>query len=305
MSGPEAGHPTRAGGMIFAGAALLALGALGLQWRKAPAVLRNPLLELVFVGAGIIVLCVSLVTLALERRKPVTSPPAPSRPGGSSSESSLMTLPAIVGEDSALPAPSPSSEPAAVTPLPPTPVTRAPAGLAAASPDGSTLLIPFAEESVAIAPSLVPAPGQTVSRLVDRMDALQRVEPASPSPGSRPAPPTEHPPLASQLLLRLTRIPTPPSIPSTASVARRCNDCGDPLGSPPQFEPCADCGRALCERCYWRTSSGPQAHLCTLCFQDRSVPRPLAPAVTSARPGPISLVSTPSGRTLQPRRPVS
>jgi hypothetical protein len=304
MSGPEPGHALRLGGLIFAGAALLAAGAAGLQWSMAPALLRNVVIELVFIIAGTFLLVIGLVSLALERRAWVASRPVPS--AAPSPRSSLMTLPAMVGGGSAPVMRSTSPEPVLTPPTPSPSSSAAPVALAAEGPSNSTLLIPFANElpSVGPAPPL-PVADQTVSSLMGRMDTLQRAIPSNPGvPAGAPAGP-EPGPIASPLLLRLTRIPTPPAHHSTPLVARRCTDCGEAFGSPPQFEPCADCGRALCERCYWRTSSGPQAHLCRSCFEDRSVPRPPAPGPTFVRPGPNVLISTPSGRAVQPRRPVS
>ncbi|MGC2289543.1 MAG: hypothetical protein WA688_06775, partial [Thermoplasmata archaeon] len=266
----------RLGGPIFAGAACLSAGLLGLGWSLAPALLRNFQVDLVLLGAGILVLPSALLLLALDRWKSAPTPrasPAPV-PTRSTSGSSLMALPAIVREAPAVPEPLPPSEPAVVTPFPiptaagtPAAVTAVAAGPAAPGPASSTLLIPFAEEPASpIGPPVTPFPAQTVSRLVDRMDVLQRVTATNPSPTTSPAPPSDRETVASDLLLRLTRIPTPPAASTTTLVARRCNDCGDPLGAPPQFEPCDDCGRALCERCYWRTASGPAAHLCTVCL---------------------------------------
>jgi hypothetical protein len=303
MSGPEAGHAARIGGLIFAGAALLAVGAVGLQWSMAPALLRTPGIELVFIAAGAIVLVIGLVALALERRAVAASRPVPST--APSPRSSLMTLPAVVGEASAPAARPRSSEPATPAAVPPS-VSATGLPLAAEGTSNSTLLIPFAEGLRSVDPN--PAPpvaDQTVSNLIGRMDALERAAPSSAGPTASTAELPEPGAPASPLLLRLTRIPTPPAAPSTTLVARRCTDCGEPFGSPPQFEPCADCGRALCERCYWRTSSGPQAHLCSSCFKDRSVPRPPAPSTTFGRPGPNASISTPAGRPLQPRRRVS
>ncbi|MFZ0831355.1 MAG: hypothetical protein WAN40_09520, partial [Thermoplasmata archaeon] len=220
--------------------------------------------------------------------------------------SSLMTLPAIVGD--AVPASTPTPVPSFVPLLPPSPslAVGTPMGFSAAAPASSTLLIPFADPSAPSAPSPeVPPSGLTVTGLVDRMDALQRASPSKSSPTGSSAAVSGQGPLASALLQRLTRIPTPPTVPAATAAGRRCNDCGDPLGSPPHFEPCGDCGRALCERCYWRASSGPQAHVCTSCLQDRSMARTPVPAVTFGRSSPVVSAATPSGGTLQPRRPVS
>jgi hypothetical protein len=306
MDGPEAGRTMRLGGLIFAGAALLAVGAVGLQWRMAPTLLRLPVIEFVFVGAGLLVVLIGLVSLALDRRSVVHDAPRPARPRDSSSGSSLMALPALVTEQPVASPSAPAFSPLDATPTPATVMTALPVGLASAGASNSTLLIPFAQEpALTTLEPVSPVPGVTVSQLVDRMSALQRVAPSGVSAHPTPTATLASVPLPTTLELRLTRIPTPPSLPSATSVARRCNDCGDPLGSPPQFEPCADCGRALCERCYWQTSSGPQAHLCASCFRDRSVPRPPTPAVTFGGPEPGVSVATPSGRTLQPRRPAN
>lgn len=308
MSGPEDGYTLRLGGVIFAGAALLSAGAIALQWPMAPALLRNPFSEVLFVGLGIIVLGIGLGALAVDRRKAVPRPLRPVTPAAPSSEPSLMALPAIVGSDSTV---SPAAAPPELPERPQLPAPHgpgAPIGLSAANPTGSTLLIPFSEEPgpSPASPGGSPLGGKTVSRLVDRMDALQRVGPAaSSSPRTALMMAVGTGTLAPPLRLQLTRVPSPPAPPTGSSVARRCSDCGEALGSPPQFEPCADCGRALCERCYWRTSSGPRAHLCTTCFRDRSVPRPPTPAVTFARSAPRPSTSAPSERPLQPRRPVS
>ena len=297
----------RLGGLILLGAALLAAGALGLEWRYAPALLRHSLVQEVLVGAGLLVLLAALLALGLDRPASVPAPDGPSPAESASPEPSLMTLPAIVGEESAIPPsePAPAFDSGGTSSSIQTPSSTIPAGLAAEGPGGSTLLIPFAEGLASGSPpSSIPGSGQTVTRLVDRIDALQRVAPTSSPRAASPVPP-EKESLASSLLLRLTRIPNPPAASATMEAARRCNDCGEPLGFPPHFEPCADCGRALCERCYWHTSSGPQAHLCTACIRERSVPRPPVPALTFSRPSPVASVSAPSNRTLQPRRPVS
>jgi hypothetical protein len=307
VSGPKLGRKTRLGELIIAGLSLLAIGVVLLLWSTAPALWRSTPIEFLFFAAGTLALLLGLVTSTLDRRfaRPISpSPPASPRARTTSSESSLMALPALVAEGPTPKGPSASPEPAPVPPFVATSSAPAPAGLATASTGNSTLLIPFAGESVPAGPVLAaPGPGHTVSRLVDRMDALERVAPAPTSPSISSAAATAQGPVPSPLLLRLTRIPTPPIGTSTAWAARRCNDCGEPLGSPPQFEPCADCGRALCERCYWRTSSGPQAHLCTACFRDRSVPRPPTPAVTFAKPEPAASASAPSGRWFRLRRP--
>jgi hypothetical protein len=298
MSAPEAGRATRLGGLILAGSALLAAAALGREWSFAPGLLRNLVVELVLVGAGAVLLLIALVALALDRAKPSRAPDQTPPAGATPSGSSLMALPAIMGKE-------PSVSDAPPTDSSPSPPPGVPLGMTAGAPAGSTLLIPFADTLTPSPPASVdPASGSTVTGLVDRMDALQRAAPAATVPTASSSPAPEPATMASALLLRLTRIPAPPATPS-AAVARRCTDCGDPLGSPPLFEPCADCGRALCERCYWRESSGPQAHLCTTCVQHRAVPRPPTPAVTFGRPTPVASVSKPSGRPLQPRRPVS
>jgi hypothetical protein len=314
MSGPEAGRAARIGGLIFAGAALLAVGAAGLQWSMAPALLRAPVIEFLFIAAGATVLVIGLVSLALERRAVAASRPVPSvapspRRAASatpSPPSSLMTLPAVIGENS-----SPGARPTPTGPAPAAPFASpasnpAPVAVAAEGPSNSTLLIPFADGLRSVNPPPAPsAADQTVSTLVGRMDAVQRAAPSSPGPAAGVVPIPKPRRLASPLLLRLTRIPAPPAASAAALAARRCTDCGEPFGTPPQFEPCEDCGRALCERCYWRTSSGPQAHLCTTCFKDRSVPRPPAPSPTFGQPGPAASISMPAGRPLRPRRPVN
>jgi hypothetical protein len=307
VSGPQLGRRARLGELIVAGLALVAIGIVLLLWSTAPALWRSTPIEFLFFGAGTLALLLGLVTLAIDRRsvrRVTPPPPSPPRASAPSSESSLMALPALVAGGSTPKPATASPEPAPVPPLPDMASAPVPAGLVTASPGTSTLLIPFAGESVPAGPvSASPSPGQTVSRLVNRMDALQRVAPTAPSP-SLPtiAAPTPGP-VPSPLLLRLTRVPVPPTGAATALAARRCNDCGETLGSPPQFEPCADCGRALCERCYWRTSSGPQAHLCAACFRDRSVPRPPTPAATFAKPEPAASASAPSGRWFRLRRP--
>jgi len=297
----------RLGMLIFVGVALLAAAALGLEWRYAPAALRLPLVEVVLSVVGGVLLVAALVALVLDRPAPATLPDAPSPPEDSRAEPSLLSLPALAVGETELSDPARSPEPSKGMPLPPTFATAAPTGVTATDPGHSTLLIPFAEEPSSGVPAPeAPVPGETVSRLMDRMDAIQRVTPTNPSaPALSYAPPTGATPRPSELLLRLTHIPAPPTDASTASAPRRCSDCGDPLGSPPQCEPCAECGQALCERCYWRTSSGPQAHLCARCFQDRSVPRPPAPAVTFAPRRSVASVSTPTERSLRPRRPGS
>jgi hypothetical protein len=284
----------------------LAIGAIGLQWPLTPALLRNPLIEYVFVGAGALVLAFGFVTLALDLR---TASPGRKRNRISSdaySQSSLMTLPAIMVGEPAVSVPPRDFD---RTESPPAPAPRMPvvtAGASADPPGGSTLLIPFSEAGPSL-PASPPAaaPPDTVSRMVSRMDAVQRaapalVPPAAPSP---PSPASSN--SDSSLLHRLTRIPTPPPIPSATAAPRRCTDCGDSLGSPPQFETCADCRRALCERCYWRTSTGPRAHFCTTCYRDRSVPRPPSPTATRVRPSSVSAVSVPVKRSLPPRQPAS
>ena len=302
MDGLAATRATRWGGLILGGAALLAAGTLGVEWRHAPAALRLPLVELVLLGAGILLLVGAFLALALGRGEVEPTPqvltPEPSEPS-----SSLMTLPAILGDESANQPPGSSSPTVTATPEVTPPSVSTPLAVAATSTASSTLLIPFAETSPSPAPPRTTPPGQTVTRLVGRMDALQRVAPPAPAALSFSSIDRGSP--TSSLLHRLTRIPSPPSAPLATPVARRCNDCGDQLGSPPQFEPCSDCGRALCERCYWRTSSGPQAHLCTTCFNERSVPRRPAPAVTFGRPTAVASGSTSVGRALRPRRRVS
>lgn len=308
MSGPDDGYTLRLGGLIFAAAALLAAGAIALQWPMAPALLRNPFSESLFIGLGAMLLALGFGALALDRRRPVPRPLRPVRLEAPSSESSLMALPALVEAEPTVSRPPVPAESPERPPLPSAPVPGAPLGLTAANPAGSTLLIPFSEEPGRVArPSGGSLPrGQTVSGLVDRMEALQRVAPTAPSsPGVAGTTAPETGTLDSPLLLRLTRVPSPPVPAAVSSVARRCSDCGEALGSPPQFEPCADCGRALCERCYWRTSSGPQAHLCTTCFRDRSVPRPPTPAATFGGPAPLASASAPARRPVQSRPPAS
>ena len=306
MDGAKAGRAARLGGLLIAGSALVAAAAFVLEWRFAPGTLRNPLVEGLLVGVGVLLLFTVLFSLARGRwgAESVVAPtPEPSSPDPASS---LMALPAMVGEE--VPASPPIPVPSFVPLVSPSSASAvgSPGGVAADAPTNSTLLIPFADQSATNAPSpVVPASGSTVTGLVDRMDALQRASPAASSPASSSAAVSRQGSLASELLLRLTRIPTPPTSAGTTTAARRCNDCGDPLGSPPHFEPCGDCGRALCERCYWRTASGPQAHVCTSCLKERSGLRPPSPAVTFGRSTPVASVVTPSGRTLRPRRPVS
>jgi hypothetical protein len=303
MSGLPGQRSARLGGLLIAGSALIAAVALVLVWRLASGFLRNPLVEVVLVGAVALPVFTVLFSLAPDRWSVVPIPDRPPRRAVPDSGSSLMALPAIVGE----PSPEANLGPASgIDVLPPIVSPSGPVGVAATGPVNSTLLIPFADpgDSGGSMP-VVPTSGLTVTRLVDRMDALQRAAPTSSVPTSSVAAPAPSGTHGSELLLRLTRIPSPPAPSVASAVARRCNDCGDALGSPPHFEPCGDCGRALCERCYWRTSSGPQAHICTTCLQNRAAPRPPTPAVTMGRPTAIVAVSTPSGRALQPRRPVS
>lgn len=294
----------RLGALIFAGAAFLAIEAVVLQWRLAPAFLRIPLMEFVFVLVGILFLVAALTSYALDRREAAPRAPALHPEAAPSPESSLMALPALVSEAPGPSVLSPAPEPPQVPRPVDAPPAGAPASLAAASTESSTLLIPFAGASGSPAHvPVAPGPGETVSRLVDRMDALQRVAPGGTSPSTASTAAPVEGPITSSLRLRLTRVPVPPAGPSAAFDARRCTDCGEPFESPPQYESCADCGRALCERCYWRTSSGPQAHLCTSCFRNRSVPRPPAPAVTFAKPAPTASAPAPSGRWFRLRRP--
>lgn len=290
----------RLGGLLFLAAALLAAAALGFNWRYAPAGLRTPWVELTLLAAGIIALFLALLVLVLE---PLPGPwgRPPTMPRTDRSGPSLMALPAIVTsaapetEPSAPPLPTVS--PASIAPHP----VGAPLGVSAEGSSGSTLLIPFATAPGAVSTTVaVDSAPQTVSGLVERMGAVQRAAPPRPTAYSTHA--SESGPVT--LLQRLSQIPTPRNATSPTSPGRRCADCGEPLGSPPRFEPCGDCGRALCARCYWKTSSGPQAHLCATCVQSRSIPRPVSPAVTFGRPtagvGPV-----PAPRTVQPRRPVS
>ncbi|MCI4347802.1 MAG: hypothetical protein L3J97_04190 [Thermoplasmata archaeon] len=302
MTGRESGRQARLGGLMLLGAALLATGAIGFEWRFAPGFLRHSLVEIPLVAAGLLLLLVAVIALALDRGASVPAAGGSTDPALASPESSLMALPAIVAEESAESSvPRTGPDYGTPTDAPPTPAPR-PVGLMAEGSGSSTLLIPIADQQMSPTPApAVLFPGQTVTRLVDRMESLQRVTPNG-SPGS--AIPSSSPsgPLTSPLLLRLTRIPSPPLATSALEAARRCSNCGDPLGSPPQFEACGDCGRALCEPCYWKTSSGPEAHLCATCVQERSVPRPSTPALSFPRPGVAASAAGPSGRTLPPRR---
>ncbi len=292
----------RLGGLLFLGAALLAAAALGFNWRFAPAALRTPWVEMTLLAAGIVALFLALLVLVLE---PLPDPwgRPPAMPRTDRSGPSLMALPAIVAsvapEGEAPAPPLPTVTPSSTASRP----TASPAGVAAEASSGSTLLIPFATAPAAVSTTVAidPAP-QTVSGLVERMGALQRAAPPSPSPTAYSTRASEPGPVT--LLQRLSQIPTPRSAVAPSSPGRRCVDCGEPLGSPPRFEPCGDCGRALCARCYWKTSSGPQAHLCATCVQSRAVPRPVSPAVTFGRPTAAG-VPAPAPRTVQPRRPVS
>jgi hypothetical protein len=294
------GRTRRLEGMILGGAVLLAAGVLALEGTFAAVLQLDPAVDIALAGAGVLLLFTALFTLRLDRGADVF--PRGPRPSsvGPSSGASLMALPSLrASGPSATPTSLLVEAPPSAAPAPPA-ATGLPARPTSVDAGGSTLLIPFAEENPASSsPPAAPAGARTVSQLVDRMDALQRASVSRPSPPSTP----KSAPLAASLLHRLTRVPSPPATPSTPPVGRRCNDCGDPLGAPPRFEPCADCGRALCERCYWRTSSGPQAHLCTTCLRDRPVPRPTAPAATFPRPGPAASPSTASGRTTPLRRP--
>ncbi|MCI4352022.1 MAG: hypothetical protein L3K14_01345 [Thermoplasmata archaeon] len=303
MTQRESGRQARLGGLMLLGAALVATAALGLEWPFAPGFLQNPLLEIPLVAAGVLILFTALLSLVLDRLEPIPAPREWAAGALASPQSSLMALPAIVGKGLAG-SPVPSSVPdegAGAVGFPAS--AREPAGFAAEGSITSTLLIPFVDEPIRPAPTPPNStPGQSVSRLVDRMETLQRVAPNGSPRAAIPSASPSGPPI-SPLLLRLSRIPSPPTATSSMEAARRCNDCGEPLGSPPHFEPCGDCGRALCERCYWRTSSGPRAHLCAVCVQERSVPRP--PALSFPRPGLAASVSDPSGRPLPPRRRVS
>lgn len=288
----------------MAGAAFLAATAVVLQWRSIPAAWRVASIEFALVVIGVVLLIGALASYVLDRRG--TAPPAPAKVPKASptSESSLMALPALVTNGSppvsSSPPPVPSTAPARTRPS----AASAPVGLTASSTNNSTLLIPFAGGPTSMAPaSPALSPEQSVSRLVGRMGAIQRVAPTATSSGTAAIGASVEAPKVSPLLLRLTRIPSPPAGASPASGDRRCNDCAQPLGSPPHFEPCADCGRALCERCYWRTSSGPDAHMCTACVRDRSVPKPPTPVVTFAKPRPVAAVAGPSGQSSRLRRP--
>lgn len=305
MTGPEGTRAVLLGSLIFIGAALLGVATLGMDWRFSPALIRQPMVEWVLGGAGVAVLLSAAVLLARERREPVPTSALPPASNESSPSTSLMTLPAIMGNEAPsatepMPPVAPSEpEP----PTSPTPVAARPSGLSAEGMSSSTLLIPFAEGTrPASSPAAAPGVGETVTRLVDRIDTMQRVTPASPSAAASPPAPASG---TSELLLRLTRIPNPPVAASPFLVARRCSDCGESLGTPPHFEPCGDCGRALCQRCYWRTSSGPGAHRCTACVKERSVPQPPAPTLTFARPTPGASPSPSSGPALRPRQPAS
>lgn len=305
MTGPEAGRQARLGGLMLLGAALVATGTLGFEWPFAPGFLQNPMVEIPLVAAGILLLFTALFALLLDRLAPLPAPREWTAGPLTSPQSSLMALPAIVRKEStrsSVPTMIPAASGATERPSDSAP---APAALAAEGSISSTLLIPFVDQPSTPAPTPpVSASAQSVTQLVDRMETLQRAVPNGARPAAVPSsPPSDFP--ATPLLLRLTRIPTPPTATSTMEAARRCNDCGDPLGSPPRFEPCGDCGRALCERCYWRTSSGPQAHLCASCVRERSVPAPPAPTLSFPRPGLAAAASPPSGRTLPPRRRVN
>lgn len=302
MTAPSTQRALRLGGLLFLGAALLAAAALGLDWRFAPTGLRAPWVEMTLLAAGIVALFLALLVLVLD---PLPDPwgRAPPVPRTSHAGASLMALPALVTSDGSddVGAPAHTGTPSSASPPPPLP-TAAPVGLAAAATSGSTLLIPFAAEAGPSSSTLAPTP-QTVTGLVGRMDALQRATPLPPpTPPRSTRAPAEPGPVT--LLQRLSQIPTPRGTGLPSSPGRRCADCGESLGSPPRFEACGDCGRALCARCYWKTSSGPQAHLCATCVQNHSVPRPPTPAVSFGRPT-AAAGPTPPPRSIQPRRPVN
>lgn len=296
----------RLGGLVVSGAALLAIGAVLFLWQSAPALLRSTPFEFLFVGGGLLALLLGFVTTAIDQWTARPRPLVPSRSEPSSPESSLMALPALISRVAETSV-SPPSPPGPAARAPPLPAPAAPpvTGITATDPGSSTLLIPFGEPPASPPPAAEVAPRpQVVSRLIHRMNALQRALPAEPPVPAPSLPSTNSMPFASTLRLRLSRVPTPPDASSSSGV-RRCSDCGDELGSPPQFEPCADCGRALCERCYWRATSGPAQLLCATCIQDRTAPRPPSPSITFGGPVPTASALVPSERRLQPRRPVS
>jgi hypothetical protein len=295
VTGAESARRARLGGWILLGAALLGAAALGIEWPPVPALLRDPWVQVLLLSLGALVLSAALILLA--QRPSATPPPVVELAAAelSTSGSSLLALPALTEEPPPDPTPSPLDVPVDL----PSSSDLRPTGLAAseqvpAGSGGSTLLIPFADTPSPPTPEpSVPASRGSVARLVDRMEDLRQAHPARPSPPlSSPFSATGT--IASPLLLRLTRIPGPPVGSGPVQVARRCSDCGEPLGSPPHFEPCGGCGQALCGRCYWRTPSGPQAHLCTTCFADRSVPRSPTPGSIFPRPTAVVSSSAPS-----------
>lgn len=294
----------RLGGLTLAGAALLAAGALGFQWSFAPAFLRDPWVELGLVGAGIILLVATLFSLGLDLRASMAAARPTSPSDSPLSGSRVTTFPASVVREDSTPEVSAFPLTDAAASHPSSPLLVVPRGTSAARAGASTLLISFSDgPMLGIQPPVPQEPRTTVTGLVDRVNAMQRVsgsnEPAT-APLVLPPPP---PSRASDLLLRLTRIPSPPAVPRPTRLARRCTDCGETLGYPPQFEPCEECRQALCERCYWRVSSGPRSHFCSTCFRERSIPRPPTRPVTVAGPRPVPSTSGPSGRTPpSPRR---
>lgn len=302
MEGASGGRTLRLGSLIIIGAALLAAAAIGLQWPSAPAFLFNPLTVVLLVFAGALLVTIPLTVLLRSRRvvRAVTDPTdGRSTP---SADPSLLTLPSLLREAPREEVPMGLPDPSEPYPVPPSsPVLDLPIGVSRAESGRSTLLIPLSVEPTppAAGPPTV-EPVRTVTRLVDRMDALQRATATLGTPAPSSAPTAQTPATPNLLLHRLGQVPSPPVTTVQSWAGRRCSDCGDTLGSPPRFDSCADCGRALCARCYWRTSSGPQAHLCTTCFRDRSVPRPPAPMATIPRPA--EFVSPPAGRRGPPRR---
>lgn len=306
MDGTDGGRALRLGALVIVGAALLAAEAIGLQWPSAPALLLYPLVVIVLVGAGVLLVLIPLTLLVRSRRGYQAKATPPDGPVPATADPSLLTLPSLLREDPQEVFPEADRDPLGPAPVIPGPVPDLPVGLSMAEPGNSTLLIPLSVEPAS--PETPPPsaePVQTVTRLVDRMDALQRATGATGLPVPSALSPPEPAAHSNRLLHRLANVPTPPDDLSHAMAGRRCSDCGETLGSPPRFDPCADCGRALCARCYWRTSSGPQAHLCTTCFRDRSVPRPPAPMATIPRPGEPASVSGPLGRRVPPRRSVN
>jgi hypothetical protein len=282
----------RLGGLTLLGSALLAAGAVGLQWSFAPALLRNPWVEVGLAGTGIILLSAALCLLALDPRAGM----APSRPPTNSAlpfsgSSSLMPFSADLQHKGSVPTVARFPSTSATASPPSSSAAGMLAGTSAGNTRASTLVISFADGPIlGIHPAARKEPPTTVTGLVDRMETVQRTSTMLQPTSARLVLPPPTPSRTSELLHHLTQIPTPPPEPRATALARRCTDCGEPLGSPPQFEPCEECRQALCERCYWRVSSGPRSHFCSTCYRERSVPPlPKHPAIVA---GPTQNFST-------------